>query len=60
LIAPANRGSGYLAPPAARHARQVRRAETGVTIPPKVSGNWRMTFTFADKDADDVDYEDYH
>ena len=26
----------------------------------KVSGNWRVTFTFAGKDADHVDYEDYH
>jgi proteic killer suppression protein len=26
----------------------------------KVSGNWRVTFTFAGKDADSVDYEDYH
>ena len=26
----------------------------------KVSGNWRVTFTFVDKDADAVDYEDYH
>ena len=26
----------------------------------KVSGNWRVTFGFAGKDADDVDYEDYH
>lgn len=26
----------------------------------KVSGNWRVTFAFADKDADNVDYEDYH
>ena len=25
-----------------------------------VSGNWRVTFTFVGKDADDVDYEDYH
>ena len=25
-----------------------------------VSGNWRVTFTFAGKDADTVDYEDYH
>ena len=25
-----------------------------------VSGNWRMTFGFAGKDADNVDYEDYH
>ena len=26
----------------------------------KVSGNWRVTFTFAGKNADHVDYEDYH
>jgi len=26
----------------------------------KVSGNWQMTFTFVGKDADHVDYEDYH
>ena len=26
----------------------------------KVSGNWRVTFDFAGKDADSVDYEDYH
>lgn len=26
----------------------------------KVSGNWRLTFTFAGKDVDEVDYEDYH
>jgi len=26
----------------------------------KVSGNWRVTFLFVGKDADDVDYEDYH
>jgi len=26
----------------------------------KVSGNWRVTFTWAGKDADRVDYEDYH
>jgi len=26
----------------------------------KVSGNWRVTFGFAGKDADNVDYEDYH
>lgn len=25
-----------------------------------VSGNWRVTFTFVGKDADSVDYEDYH
>ncbi len=25
-----------------------------------VSGNWRITFSFSGKDADDVDYEDYH
>lgn len=26
----------------------------------RVSGNWRITFTFTGKDADTVDYEDYH
>ena len=25
-----------------------------------VSGNWRVTFTFADADAENVDLEDYH
>ena len=25
-----------------------------------VSGNWRLTFKFIGKDADDVNYEDYH
>ncbi len=25
-----------------------------------VSGNWRITFRFVGKDADAVDYEDYH
>lgn len=26
----------------------------------KVSGHWRITFAFAQKDAERVDYEDYH
>ncbi len=26
----------------------------------KVSGNWRVTFTFSGKNACDVNYEDYH
>lgn len=26
----------------------------------RISGNWRVTFRFAGKDAIDVDYEDYH
>ena len=26
----------------------------------KVSGNWRITFGFAGKDVERVDYEDYH
>jgi proteic killer suppression protein len=26
----------------------------------KVSGNWRVTFTIVEKNAADVDYEDYH
>ena len=25
-----------------------------------VNGNWRMTFTFSDGDAELVDYQDYH
>ena len=25
-----------------------------------VSGNWRLTFAFRDRDACDVDLEDYH
>ena len=25
-----------------------------------VSGNWRVTFAFSEKDAVEVDYEDYH
>jgi proteic killer suppression protein len=26
----------------------------------RVSGNWRVTFTWTGKDAHDVNYEDYH
>lgn len=26
----------------------------------RVSGNWRVTFEFVGKDAEQVDYEDYH
>ena len=26
----------------------------------KVSGNWRLTFSFTGQDAYDVNYEDYH
>jgi proteic killer suppression protein len=26
----------------------------------KVSGNWRVTFTFVGENAEEVDYEDYH
>lgn len=26
----------------------------------KVSGHWRVTFTFAGKNAENVNYEDYH
>ena len=33
-------------------------------LPPRwsvwVNGNWRITFSFLDNDAVDVDYEDYH
>jgi plasmid maintenance system killer protein len=27
---------------------------------PKISGNWRLTFSFAGQDAYAVNYEDYH
>jgi toxin HigB-1 len=37
---------------------QLRGSRTG-TWTVKVSGNWRVTFTFVDNDADAVDYEDY-
>ena len=36
------------------------RGDRAGTWAVKVSGNWRVTFTFVDKDADAVDYEDYH
>ena len=34
----------------------VRKGTWSVTV----SGNWRVTFAFREKDADEVDYEDYH
>jgi len=39
------------------HERQGRRKGTWAV---KVSGHWRVTFGFAGKDAERVDYEDYH
>jgi proteic killer suppression protein len=30
------------------------------TGPSRISGNWRMTFTFEGTDAVLVDYQDYH
>ena len=38
---------------------ELQGARTG-TWAVKVSGNWRVTFDFADKEAERVDYEDYH
>ena len=38
---------------------QLRGSRKG-TWAVKVSGNWRVTFTFAGKDVEQVDYEDYH
>jgi toxin HigB-1 len=38
---------------------ELRGARKG-TWAVKVSGNWRVTFEFAHKDANQVDYEDYH
>ena len=34
----------------------VKRVDRAVSV----RGNWRVTFKFVDKDADAVDYEDYH
>ena len=34
----------------------VRRGMWSVSV----SGNWRVTFRFVDKDVSDVNYEDYH
>jgi len=39
------------------HELQGRRAGTWAV---RVSGNWRVTFVFPGKDAEHVDYEDYH
>ncbi|MBZ5728585.1 MAG: type II toxin-antitoxin system RelE/ParE family toxin [Acidobacteriia bacterium] len=38
---------------------ELRGAREG-TWAAKVSGNWRVTFSSAGKDVDQVDYEDYH
>jgi proteic killer suppression protein len=38
---------------------QLRGSRRG-TWAVKVSGNWRVTFTCAGKDVEQVDYEDYH
>jgi len=38
---------------------QLKGARKG-TWAVKVSANWRLTFRFVGKDADAVDYEDYH
>jgi toxin HigB-1 len=38
---------------------QLRASRKG-TWAVRVSGNWRVTFTYAGKDADQIDYEDYH
>ena len=36
------------------------RGERKGTWAVRVSGNWRVTFEFSGKDAERVDYEDYH
>jgi proteic killer suppression protein len=38
------------------HLRGSRKGTWAV----KMSGNWRVTFGFAGKDVEQVDYEDYH
>ena len=37
-----------------------RKGDRQGTWAVNVSGNWRVTFAFVDKDVDEVDYEDYH
>ncbi|MBI2152269.1 MAG: type II toxin-antitoxin system RelE/ParE family toxin [Candidatus Rokubacteria bacterium] len=50
----------------AQHAERLRldlhplRGDRKGTWAVSVSGNWRVTFKFVGKDADFVDYEDYH
>ena len=39
------------------HPLHGRRAGTWAL---NVSGNWRLTFAFEEKNVVDVDYEDYH
>jgi toxin HigB-1 len=39
------------------HKLKGERKETWAV---SVSGNWRVTFMFVARDADDVNYEDYH
>lgn len=44
-------------PGLALHLLKGERKETWAV---KVSGNWRVTFRFVGRDADIVNYEDYH
>ncbi len=39
------------------HRLRGKRSDTWAV---SVSGSWRITFRFIGKDADAVDYEDYH
>jgi proteic killer suppression protein len=41
------------------HLHQLKGKRRG-TWAVSVSGNWRVTFEFVEKDVDGVDYEDYH
>lgn len=41
------------------HLHQLKGNRKG-TWSVSVSGNWRVTFAFEERDAVDVDYEDYH
>jgi proteic killer suppression protein len=38
------------------HLKGVRKGEWAISV----SGNWRITFRFANGDVDDVNLEDYH
>lgn len=57
LLNVAKRAEDLGLPGLALHPLKGARAGTWAV---KVSGNWRVTFTFTGPDADDVDYEDYH
>ena len=51
VLAPPGSGASHVHPPEGK-----AKGRFAVSV----SGNWRITFAFSEKDAIDVDYEDYH